>query len=54
MLFVRAEIKRAFEDNELSEDEKFRLEEKLQELTNELMEKIEKIGKAKEKELLTV
>ncbi|HUS52279.1 MAG TPA: ribosome recycling factor [Candidatus Bathyarchaeia archaeon] len=50
---VRAEIKSLFENSQLSEDEKFRLEEKLQELADEFMEKIDQIGKNKEKELLT-
>ncbi len=50
----RAEIKRAFENNELSEDEKFHLEEKLQEFTDEFMKKIEKMGKVKEAELRSV
>lgn len=50
----RAEIKRAFEAKEISEDEKFRLEEELQELTDKFMEKIEKMGKQKEAELLSI
>jgi ribosome recycling factor len=51
---MRAEIKRASENNELSEDEKFKLEEELQELTDEFMEKIEEMGKKKETELRSV
>lgn len=50
----RQEIKRAFEAKELSEDEKFQLEEELQKITDEFMEKIESMGEAKEKELRTV
>lgn len=49
----KAEIKRAFENDEISEDAKFRLEKELQELTDEFMEKIEAMGKAKEAELRT-
>lgn len=48
------EIKRAHEANELPEDDKFRLEEELQKLTDKMMEAIEEIGKLKEKELTTV
>jgi ribosome recycling factor len=51
---MRAEIKRASENNELSEDEKFKLEEELQELTDEFMKKIEEMGKKKETELRSV
>lgn len=50
----RGEIKRAFENKEIGEDAKFRLEEELQELTNEFMEKIEEMGERKEAELRTV
>lgn len=50
---MRAEIKRSFENSLLSEDEKFRLEEKLQKIADEFMEKIDQIGKNKEKDLLT-
>lgn len=48
------DIKRAFEAKELNEDEKFRLEQDLQKLTDEFVEKIEEIGKRKEAELLAV
>lgn len=47
------EIKRRFEAKELNEDEKFRQEEELQELTDEFNQKIEEMGKEKEKELLS-
>ncbi len=48
------DIKRSFEEKELSEDEKFNEEKKLQELTDEFVGKIEEIGKNKEKELLQI
>lgn len=50
----RMELKRAFENGQMGEDEKFRLEEELQELTDEFMKKVEEMGKAKEAELRTV
>jgi ribosome recycling factor len=50
----RIEIKRNFDNNEISEDAKFRLEKELQEITDGFMEKIEKIGKRKEAELRSV
>lgn len=46
------DIKKAFGDKELSEDEKFNEEKKLQGITDDLVGKIEEIGQAKEKELL--
>ena len=48
------EIKKAFDDKEISEDEKFRAEQDLQKLTDEFTEKIEEMGKKKEGELVTV
>jgi len=48
------EIKRAFEEKELGEDEKFRLEKEVQKITDEFVEKIDKLGEMKEKELLSV
>jgi ribosome recycling factor len=49
-----ADIKGAFEAKGLSEDEKFRLEQDLQKLTDEFVERIDQMGKKKEEELLTV
>ncbi|OGD06606.1 ribosome recycling factor [Candidatus Amesbacteria bacterium RIFCSPLOWO2_01_FULL_48_50] len=46
------ELKRAHEAGELPEDDRFTLEEQLQKVTDEMMEKIEEIGKAKEAELM--
>lgn len=47
------EIKKAFEAKELNEDEKFRLEQDLQKITDEFIEKIDQMGKKKEGELLS-
>lgn len=48
------EIKDAYEEKEISEDEKFNLEKKLQVLTDEFVKRVEDIGKRKEEELLQV
>lgn len=48
------EIKAAFEEKELSEDEKFNREKRLQEITDEFIEKIEKAGEVKKQELLQI
>jgi ribosome recycling factor len=48
------EIKKSFEDKELSEDEKFNSEKELQGLTDEFIENIEKVGETKKQELLSV
>lgn len=48
------DIKEAFEKKETSEDEKFNQEKRLQEITDEFIEKIEEVGKRKEEELLQV
>lgn len=48
------DIKSAFEKKEFSEDEKFVEEKKLQEITDEFVEKIEEVGKKKENELLQI
>lgn len=49
-----AEIKRGFETKELFEDDKRNLEEEIQKLTDEMNQKIEEMGKAKESELTTL
>lgn len=46
------DIRQAFEEKKLSEDEKFNQEKRLQEITDEFMEKIEEIRRRKEEELL--
>lgn len=48
------EIKKKFEAKEMSEDEKFASEKKLQELTDQFIAKIEEIGEKKKSELLQI
>jgi ribosome recycling factor len=48
------DIKAAFEEKNLSEDEKFNKEKRLQQLTDEYVEKIEAIGESKKAELLKI
>lgn len=48
------EFKRLFEEGELPEDERRKLEKELQDQTDKVMENIETVGKAKEAELLTI
>ena len=48
------EIKVAFEEKGISEDEKFKAEEELQKITDEHAGKIEEIGEKKEEEITTV
>lgn len=48
------DIKKDFENKELSEDEKFNQEKRLQEITDEFVGKIDENGKKKEVELLQV
>lgn len=47
-------VKAAFEDKETSEDEKVLQEKRVQELTDEYIGQIERIGKAKEEELRSI
>lgn len=46
------DIKDAYEDKEISEDEKFSSEKRLQEITDQYVESVEEMGEVKEKELL--
>ena len=48
------EIKKKFEAKEMTEDEKFGNEKKLQEITDEFVGKIEEIGEKKKVELLQI
>lgn len=48
------EIKKTFEDKTLSEDEKFAAEKKLQEITDEFIEKINTTGDKKKEDLLQI
>jgi len=47
-------IKDYFESKEISEDEKFDTEKRLQQITDGFIEKIEEIGKRKEEEILQI
>ena len=47
-------IKRTFEDKEISEDEKFSQEKKLQEITDEFVGRIDQAGERKKQELLQI
>lgn len=48
------EVKKLAEEGEVNEDDRKRFEEELQKLTDKMMEEIEEMGNAKEKELLTI
>jgi ribosome recycling factor len=48
------EIKKKFEAKEMTEDEKFENEKKLQEITDEFVGKIEEMGEKKKVELLQI
>lgn len=48
------EIKKKFEAKELSEDEKFNQEKRLQEITDEFITKVEEMGEKKKEELLQI
>jgi ribosome recycling factor len=51
---VMHEIKKKFEAKEISEDEKFRQEKRVQEITDEFIGKIDDLGKRKEAELISI
>jgi len=51
---IMHDIKEGFEGKKLSEDEKFKNEKRLQEITDDFISKIEEIGKRKEEELLQI
>lgn len=48
------DIKESFQENEISEDERFHLEKKLQGITDEFTGKIDKAGEKKKQELMSV
>lgn len=48
------EIRQAFENKEISEDDKFRREKELQDITDEFNKKIAEIGQEKEQQLMTI
>ena len=51
---VMRDLKKGFENKELSEDERFNQEKQIQEITDEFVGKIDESGKKKEVELLQV
>ncbi len=51
---MMTDLKRKFEDGSLNEDDRRRVEEELQKMTDQMMEEIESLGKAKEAELMVV
>lgn len=48
------EIKTAFEEKEVSEDERFKAEEDLQKITNEYTQRVEELSKKKEEEITSI
>jgi ribosome recycling factor len=48
------DIRAAFEEKELTEDEKFNQEKQLQDITDKFIDKIEKAGESKKQELLNI
>lgn len=48
------ELRRAFDNKEISEDDRFQKEKQLQEITDEFNQKIGEIGRQKEKQLLAI
>ena len=48
------DIRTAFENKQLSEDEKFNEEKRLQEITDEFIGKIDEAGEKKKRELLQI
>lgn len=48
------EMRRAFDNKEISEDDRFQKEKKLQEITDEFNQRIGEIGRQKEEQLLTI
>jgi ribosome recycling factor len=48
------EIRGAFDDKEISEDEKFRAEEELQKITDQFIDQIDELSGKKEQEIMTV
>ena len=51
---LMTEVKRQFEDGSLPEDDRRRIEEELQKITDQMMQTIEDIGKTKEAELMVI
>lgn len=51
---IKGEIEKAEENKEISEDERFRLQDQLDEMTRNYNEKIKTLGEEKEKEIMTI
>lgn len=51
---IMKDLKDAFQNKEISEDEKFNFEKSLQQITDEFVAKMEEIGKVKEVEILQI
>jgi len=47
-------LKKAYENKEVAEDDRFRSEKRLQEVTDEMISQIDEIGKKKEEELIQI
>jgi ribosome recycling factor len=48
------DIKKSFEERQLTEDEKFNQEKRLQEITDEFVEKVDEAGERKKQELMQI
>ncbi|NQU83972.1 MAG: ribosome recycling factor [Parcubacteria group bacterium] len=51
---VKSEVVKAEQNKEINEDERFKLQDRLDEITREYNEKIKTMGEEKEKEIMTV
>ncbi len=51
---TRGKISQMEKDKEITEDEKYKMQEELDKLTKEYNEKVEEVGKKKEEEIMTV
>jgi ribosome recycling factor len=51
---IKGKIEKAEEDGEIAEDERFRLQDQLDEMTRNYNEKIKTLGEEKEKEIMTI
>ena len=51
---VRKRVKTGFEEKQITEDDKFNLEKEVQDITDELIKKIDEIGEEKKQELIQV
>ncbi len=51
---VRSKVTQMEKDKEISEDEKYKLQEEIDKTTKEYTDQVEEIGKAKEQEIMTI